>query len=525
MSAFEAGLPVEQRVQASKSRQAKLLVLLIFLPFLILAIPYLKTLIQLLFVRNDAALPEGAFVYSFLCALQTGKLYSSPFRFPFNEQMYGPVFYLIGVAFAKAAHGDATMTTLLWRGLSFLSFIGSAGLVGYLSWTLERVMRWSAIAIILCLASPCAVPFAGCVRPDELSVFLILSALTVYVAAKGRCRFVFWAGVLASISCLTKQSTAPVVLALLIDGLAARRFRNVAALIAGCAPVPAILLCVLWLRQEPFLANFLAVRHALFDWPFDYLLGFVRHNELDSIPAFLALLGAALSWRKDRYRTILLAAVIGSIANVAAMANTGGYANYLILPWLMMCLLVPPGLTKLEEWSRSKTLIPLGLVLLSGFLLHRQWRFLAAVPSNLDTANLSKLKMLTDQPYLGMRSREPQLLDPYYYHQLALQNLWSAAPIIQQIDGEQYDLLVIRGEDPDAGNGFLVDGFRGTSHWGIDMLDPMMRHYRTLCEVPRFIVLVPLNRSVPAEAKDITRIFGQPCVATNRTLRLEPDMR
>jgi hypothetical protein len=137
---------------------------------------------------------------------------------------------------------------------------------------------------------------------------------------------------------------------------------------------------------------------------------------------------------------------------------------------------------------------------------------------------VDKLKMLSSLPYLELHSRQPQLLDPYLYHQFSLQNVWSIAPIVQQIDEEQYDLIVISGSDSPADSEFRVSS-RGTSGWGADTLGPMASHYRVLCEVPDFLALVPRNRANVLQDKDIARIFGQPCRATSRTPQLAPGMR
>jgi len=503
-----------------------LFALLIFLPFLFLAIFYLKTSFQQIFVRNDTSYPEGACVYAFLTAFRTGRLYSSPYNYPWNAEMYGPVFYLVGAACAKVARGDPTLTTVLARWLSFLSFLGSAGLVGFLSWRLGGLKLWTAITVVLGLACAWAAPFASA-RPDNISIFLILGALTIYEVAQGRSRLMLWVGVLGTLSCLTKQSTAPVLLALAIDCLIARRFRNCAALVAGSMPVPFLILAMLWLRHEPFLPNFLVVGHAVFNWPGAVLAAFnlVRTNQIAVIPIALGLLGAGLSWKSVKYRPILLVGAFAWLANLAALANTGGAANYLILPWLLTMLLAPTGLARIEEWTRYSILIPLGLTLLGGFFLIHQRNLLPKLPADLDTYNVEKLKMLSSLSYLEMRSREPQLLDPLLYHHLSLQNVGSIAPIVQQIDNEEYDLIVIEGEDGPSDSEFLVKSFRGVSFWGADTLVPMASHYRALCEVQHFIALVPRDRSSILQDKDIGHIFGQPCRATVRVPQLAPGER
>ncbi|MGD0859287.1 MAG: hypothetical protein ABR912_08195 [Terracidiphilus sp.] len=508
------------------TRRSYLLVLLIFLPFLVLAVLYVKISLQCIFVRNDIGYPEGASIYAFLTAFRTGRLYSSPYNYPWNAEIYGPVFYLIGSIFARVARGDPTLTTELARLLSFLSFLGSVGLVGFLSWRLEGCKRWTAITVVLGLACGWAAPFASA-RPDYLSIFLILGALTIYEVARGRSRLIFWVGILGTLSCLTKQSTAPVLLALAIDCLIARRFRNCTALIAGSVPVPFLIFSMLWLRHEPFLANFLVVGHVVFNWPGAVLttINLVRTNQIDVIPIALGLLGAGLSWKNVKYRPILLVGAFAWLVNLAALANTGGSSNYLILPWMLTILSVPTGLARIEEWTRRSILIPLGLTLLGGFFLIHQRNLLPKLPADLDTYDVDQMKALSSLSYLEMRSRQPQLLDPLLYHHLFLQNVGSIAPIVRQIDDEEYDLILIEGEDGPSNSEFLVKSFRGASFWGADTLGPMASHYRALCEVPDFIALVPRDRAGALQDKDIARIFAQPCLATGRTPQLAPGVR
>jgi hypothetical protein len=502
---------------------------MIFTPFLILTVIFMRISLETIYLRNDVNGLEGSNVYAFLTAFQTGKLYHPPFGYPWNEQLYGPVFYLIGTGFATIAHGDPDLTTRLWRLLSFLSYIASAGAVGFISWKLEGIMCWAAVSFVLSLASAWALSFSVMVRPDELSILLILAALALYQVSKGKARGIFWVGVLGSVSCLTKQNTAFVLFAMTIDTLIARRFRDTATLILGCLPIPALILSTLWFLHEPFLANFLALRSEIVGGMTDAFSTFViyaRTNEIAVIALSVALLGAGISWKKERYRAILLAGGFVWLSALAALENPGGYSNYLILPWMISVLLVPAGLVRIDAWTRRTVLIPLVLTLLCGFLLIHQWNLLPTTSAaNLDTSNVNKIKMLSDLSYLEARSRDPQLLDPYYYHVIYLQNLWSPAPIVEQIDNQEYDLLLIGGDDMPAESKFLVRSYRRFSTWGAEMIVPIMSHYRALCEASGYMALVPRDRASNVQVNDLSRILQQPCQVTDHTLQLAPGAR
>src|SRR5271155_3275018 len=128
--------------------RAQWVVLSIALPFAIQAVAYLRLLLQLIVVRNEAGYPEGVCVYGFLTAAQTNRLYLPPFDFPWNAQIYGPLFLMVGTFFAKIFHGDPTATTVSMRALSFAGLQGSMAIVAFLCWRLERRKTWAAVAVI-----------------------------------------------------------------------------------------------------------------------------------------------------------------------------------------------------------------------------------------------------------------------------------------------------------------------------------------------------------------------------------------
>ena len=511
-----------------KATRPENLVLLIFVPFLFLAITHVVFLIRAVGARNDTTYPEAASVYSFLTTLRTGNLYADPFQPPLNIQTYGPVFYLVGAVLAKIAHGDSMLTTELARLASLFSFLGSVALLGFLCLKLEGRRVQAAIVMVLCLACAYAVPISASARPDALSIFFIVAALTVYCQAGGRAQFFLWAGVLGSLSILTKQSTAPVFFALLVDTLIAMKFRNTLALIAGSIPVPAVLLSSLWLRHEPFAANFSALGHARYNWHGAIVttIASVRTNQIAIILVFIAVLGVRLDWRKEKYRPILLTALFALLSSVFALANIGGAGNYMMLPWLLAALCVPSGLMQIQQWTRHSAAVPLALTLLGTFsVIHQRNLLLVKLPLSLDTDGLDKFTMLSNSAYIEMRSREPQLLDANFYNQLSLRNAFSFTPVLQKIDAEQYDLILIGGDDGKTDTDFVIMNFRGSSYWGADTVEAMKSHYRLLCEVPGNLALVPKDRAGAPQAADIARIFRQPCNPASRTLKIAPGAR
>jgi hypothetical protein len=490
----------------AKSGRAKWLVSIIFLPNFALSVVYLGELVHFILLQNDSTFPEGSPVYTFLTVFHTGKLYSPPFQFPWNAEIYGPVFYLLGALLATIAHGDPLLTTIFGRLLSFGSYLASVAIVGRICWKLEKQKRWALIVVVLGLASAWAVPWVASVRPDAFSILLILGALYVYVIAEGRLRLIFLAGVVASLSWLTKQNTAPLLVALLVDCLISKKWKSMVALAAGSSPIPILLFGTLWLRHEPLLANFLISGSVVKNWH-DVVPGVIlslRTNEVAVLPILLALHGAILNWQKASYRPILLAAIFGCASNVAALCNVGANTNYFILPWLLILPLVPAGLNQVEQWTTRRPWIPIVLLLVvTLILLHRRGSLLQNFPPDLDASQVSNVTMLSDSSYLEAQSREPQLLDPYFYGELSSRKVWSDAVILQRIDDEHYDLILMSG-----------DAQFDKWAWGTDVRAEMEGHYRVLCGVDNRIALVPQHRVDSVQAEDLTRIFKEPCSAT-----------
>lgn len=512
----------EALAAASRARWS---VLLIAVPFAVQAIAYLRVLLQLIVARNEAGYPEGVCVYGFLTAAKTNTLYLPPFNFPWNAQIYGPLFLITGAFFAKLFHGNPTQTTELMRTLSFAALLGSMALIAYLCWRLERRKSWAAVAVIMGLACYWLIPYSAAARPDTPSILLLLAALVAYQLAEGRGWIFFLAGVLGSLSFLTKQSTAPLLLALFIDCLLAKRFKGAAVFVAGGVLVSVPVLGALWFTHEPFLANFTVVKLAIRDWSSvpRTIVSFVLVNQIAVISMCIVLMGIGLCWRERKYRSILLVTAFACVSHVAALANPGAGWHYTILPWLLMMLFVPAGLKLLERLAVRRLWIPAALFALATIILIHQRTLLAIKPlTDLNASVVANLNMLSDVPYLELRSRQPQLLDTFLYNELSKQRVWSDEPIRRGIDTEAYDLILIGGNDGASSSEFLVAGFRGTSLWGADVVREMTLHYRVLCETPGHVALVPLDRTTPLNTDDIAEIFNQPCRLTDRRPKVSP---
>jgi hypothetical protein len=131
--------------------------------------------------------------------------------------------------------------------------------------------------------------------------------------------------------------------------------------------------------------------------------------------------------------------------------------------------------------------------------------------------------MLSDLPYVELRSKQPQLLDTFTYNEFVKQHVWQDTPIRERIDAGNYDLLLIGGQkEQSSATEFFVESFRGTSLWGADLLGEMTIHYRVLCETKDYLAMVPANRTTPVSARDIAEMFHQPCRSSMREPKVAP---
>jgi hypothetical protein len=508
-----------------RSRSVKWTVLLVVLPSLVQAAFFLKLLLEYIVVRNQAFQPEEADIFAFLTSLRLHRLYITPLDFPWNPQVYGPLYYQFGAFAAKICHGAVSPTTVLMRLVSFASLLGSLAIVAYLGWRLERGKLWAAAAVIFALDCRWLIPFASSARVDQLAAQLALAALLFYETAEERAWLVLAAGVFGAAAALTKQTMVAVPLALTVHSLWEGKPRRAAIFLAGGAAAAIAILLPPWLWHEPFLANLTVVSRSVLDWysiP-GVLKSSLHMNGISLIGIFIALLGAAFSWRERKYRSILLVTLFAWGTNAAALANVGGGSQYLILPWFATMLLVPAGLRQLERAAMHTLLAPVAIFLFAALMVFLQKSILRDQPPRaLSPGPVVHLEMLTDNSYLEVRSRDPQLLDPYLYNEFSKQGAWSDAPIRQRVDAEAYDLLLIGGSDGASSTEFFVGSYRGTSDWGSDLLTEMSLHYRPLCETTDYLALVPMDRTAPLNSANIAEIFNEPCRATRRIPQTAP---
>lgn len=526
--------PQAERI-SSRGAQLRLLAIGLFaIPFMARAVFTAIRFGGLVLLHNDTTYPEGANVYSFLYALRTGHLYADPFTPPWNVQLYGPLYYVIGVCVARLAHADPFVTTVLFRLLSFTAFAGSAALLAWITWKLEHAKVWTGLVFLICVDCSWGCQFTLSTRPDTLSIFFFLAGLAVYLSGADQCSHAVFSGIFISLSFLTKQSVVPIVLVMLLDPLIRRNLSQAAAMLAGVTLAPAILFLTLWLHHEPFIANITAISQAFYSLAYipRFLIESLRQHEFDSIPLAFALLGVVLSWKRPLYATVFRVTLAAWIINVAALGNVGADDNYLILPYLLSALFIPPAFIWLTRSSGRLVFVPalvgaLGIAV----IIHQRSVEVPKTHTNLDPTPLHGLNMLSDLSYLEIQSREPQLMDPYVYHQFALRGTWSDTPLNERVDHSDFDLVLIQGFDAPNSTTFTPLDIWNISFWGQSTIDALHRHYLPICETYGMrgafdvLAMVPRNRESRIDASVLTSVFQTPCRSTRRVLELDQGAR
>jgi hypothetical protein len=496
------------------------LVFLIFVPFLIQACRYLYVLVRCVTARTDVAYPEFANVYIFLHSASIGKIYADPFQLPLDPQIYGPVFYIFGAFIAKFAHGDPQKTAEIARFIAFVSLFVVAALVAAVCQRLEHVKRWTLAAVVLTFACTWSMPLFASVRADAAAVCVGFAAFAIYIPGKENRKHLFLAGVIASLAILTKQTLLCVPIALLLDMALSRRFRNAAIFILGMIPLPVVVFGSLILHGEHFYTSLvLNGRGQLLLGTCISTVGFlIRGNENSLVVFAVAVIGAVAVRNDQRYRPVLLTCVISWVMGGVALANVGAASNYLMFPWLSLLPFIPRGIGKLEAWTLKSPVPAIVLIAASAFLLYHQTNlWLGSAPGDLNPAAVVGHKMLSDVPYLETYSKEPQMLDPFFYSNLYGAHQWDPSIIEGQVENEKYDLLLFEASKVKPGK-YVTNIYRNVPYMASGLIDQVNGHYLIRCVTTKHAILVPKDRPDTIDWATVDQIFGEPCVKTSGVL-------
>jgi hypothetical protein len=168
-------------------------------------------------------------------------------------------------------------------------------------------------------------------------------------------------------SALFKQSTAPLLLMLLLDPLIRRQLTQAFAMLAGALTVPMIVFLALRLRREPFAANFFAISHSRVDLARigSIFTDALHQDEIAAMHLALAILGMVVSRSTPGYASLARITLAAWLFTLVSLANVGSNFNYLVLAYLLSLVFVPPAFIWLSHCSRLLQRAPVLLGVIS----------------------------------------------------------------------------------------------------------------------------------------------------------------
>src|ERR1700676_334246 len=103
---------------------------------------------------------------------------------------------------------------------------------------------------------------------------------------------------------------------------------------------------------------------------------------------------------------------------------------------------------------------------------------------------VSGRRLLSTFPAVTFHSMIPEIPDPYLNSLLELRGLWNSGPVVAQIDGGMYDLIVIRRGEADD-----LQSYRGVRFWSDGIWGALKRRYELACVFEDMEVWLPRRGS------------------------------
>lgn len=428
--------------------------------------------------------PEAAVAYHGLKFVQSGKIYPSINEPPYTPVAYMPLYYvLLGIP-AKLGHLGLDGVLRVGRTMSVLAYLLIALLVYRWGRREGAAPTLAFIGAALVIGQYDAFPWNVTARPDFLAILLTFLGLYVLSCADSEW-LVMASGICLSLALLLKQSVIAAPLAAGVWLLLQRRLRSAAILTASTVLPVLGCVAVLQVRGDHFFANMSALGHA--GHSSQGALDLV-HREFGGANAEYTLIGLAIIGVVCAYlkptasRTLIALYFLTSwLVALRTISHIGSNYNYFLEPWAVSSLLAILGLMQLHEWAGSGRIF-LAVVLLGAYpFLHGSEQALrlisddGLIKSHSLTGLVRNAEVLTDIPYLGAHSKNPELLDSYFASILEERGLWKPDPIIRKVHARQYSLIMV------ALNSGGVRRYRGISFISPSIASEIRANYRPFC--------------------------------------------
>jgi len=177
----------------------------------------------------------------------------------------------------------------------------------------------------------------------------------------------------------------------------------------------------------------------------------------------------------------------------------------MILPWILLVLLVPEGLLTISRHAHAaRYAVPILSLAALFIIFHERSELLLRPGKNIDASALKEIRLLSNLPYLEVRSKQPEIPDPFIYHAMELHHLWTMAPIAEEVNQEKFDLVILGVVPAPERKTMVVYSAGGVSQFGRPFVSTLNAHYGSflLCgdTTVNAIVLRPRHRESPQVA-------------------------
>ena len=464
--------------------------------------------------QNDNTYPETPNIYVAIDAARTGHLYVEPSRPPYVLQPFGPLYYAINAAIARASHLDFDLTRARGRLLTYGCFLLCAVIIFAICRRLRFSTVSSTLAALLFLGQPDFLTWNVTVRPDILALLMMLLSLlwAVQGDSLGGAGYVL-SGILAGLAFSIKQPGIAAPVAIIAILIYRRKFRPAAvfALSSGF-PVVLVFAPLLW-HGGPFLEQFASAGKGV--WSLQQGVIFAFHNLsrlLLLVPIGIGAIGFVQAIRVATPASQMIAAfaVTNWVVGFLGLPQLGASTNY-FLGGLTGCVLLLPFAVQLVRRNLQSTVYFVLIISALLWVISQEVvivsRMFSLRPAQRSYLALEPFKILSDRPIYTIHGRDPDVLDPFTSHELELAGYWDPSLIVGNIRRGDYDLIILA----DDGNWHVVNNFRGVAFFSPALAKAVNENYRVLCSTPTSAVLQPLAREVAITPAELAPALGTSC--------------
>jgi hypothetical protein len=454
---------------------------------------------------TDVGYPDSSNLLSIGEVVRSGHIYPAIDRPPYLVNLYGPLTYvLLGIPYrlAQAAGVNPQVPVRL-------AVVGAVCLCVLLVFLIARRLYSSQpIAWLCALFAASVLPMAYWttqIRGDFLALGLSLLSVYLFLLTNGRPHAI-GAAVCAGIAVLVKQTFLAAPLAIVGWLIYRRRYKEAVFWATGFALTVIGGYAIVWSREPLMMTHVAALRHPILEYR--EALSMLWDAVSQPVVPFAAIGGFVALWERAPERLLLLFYCIAAwLVATLTIPQVGGNINYFWEPLLCSAVLAGSGLYELQRRANRTPILVTALLLvllLRSFLpmLREDLGHLRQFYTSVSNYQVRKAKwesfvsivsgrrLLSTFPAVTVLSVTPEIPDPYLNSVLEIRGKWNYGPIVAQINGGSYDLIVI-----EQGQADRVEGYRGVRSWSDGMWSALKRTYGLACVFEGMEVWLPRRGS------------------------------